>query len=551
MINLHCPQCGAEYELDDSLAGRRVECSECGHHFAVADAVDAIAPDAAPEEAQAPSPNAAKFDRAPSGCIVCPHCWKRFDYKDINYIARHVDLIGDPVLGPDAKQRFLPIRFSARGMAIDSKGMECPEMACPHCHLPIPESMLELPTSIFSIVGEQGTGKSYFLTTMIWNIRQLLPKFFEFNIHDVDSTFNATLNEYEKILFMSEHPDRIVALPKTGEQGSGFTDEILMDGFPVQLPKPFIFAINPMSGHPRYETGRKELERNIILYDNAGELFRPGSETVTNLGTNHLSFSDGIIFIYDPLMDNRMQVICDRNDPQFRQQTCNQLALFHEMAARIRKFSGLQAAEKYRRPLIVAIAKFDVLAQNMGMSPGIDDYLEYDAEKFEYSLNIQNITNVSFMLREQLLEIAPEFVAAVEGFSETVFFVPVSAFGCSPEVMEGGALGIVPEKIKPFWTEVPFLLHLYLHGMIPGVTTRPKDAVPIGHCKFTKDTIVFAFPGSGRRCELPSTYWGMSLYCKDERKYYQLPVPGDGRQVKSFKAAGLDEQIDVDFWSKQ
>ena len=185
------------------------------------------------------------------------------------------------------------------------------------------------------------------------------------------------------------------------------------------------------------------------------------------------------------------------------------------------------------------------------MNPEIGDYLEYDAAKFEYSLNIQNITNVSFMLREKLLEIAPEFVSAAEGFSETVYFVPVSAFGGSPEVMEGGALGIVPEKIKPFWTEVPFLLHLYLHGMIPGVITRPENTRPIEHCKFTCDTAVFSFPGSNRRCELPSIYWGMALYCEEDQNYYFLPVPDDGRGVKSFKAAALDEQIDVDFWNRQ
>jgi hypothetical protein len=319
----------------------------------------------------------------------------------------------------------------------------------------------------------------------------------------------------------------------------------------VQLPKPFIFAVSPMSGHPRFETGRKELERNIILYDNAGELFRPGSESVTNLGTNHLAYSDGIIFIYDPLMDARMQDICDRNDPQFRQQSCNQLALFHEMTARIRKFTNLQSTEKYRRPLIVAIAKFDVLAEHMDMFPEVSDYLEYDPKNFEYFLNIQNITNVSFMLREKLLEIAPEFVAAAEAFSETVYFVPVSAFGGSPQVMDGGgALGVVPEKLKPFWTEVPFLLHLYLHGQLPGVAPCPEDVKPIHHYKFTQDTIAFNFPGTDRRCELPGIYWGMALYCRETQSYYRVPVPGDGREVKSFKAADLDERIDVDFWSK-
>ena len=43
----------------------------------------------------------------------------------------------------------------------------------------------------------------------------------------------------------------------------------MMDGFAVDLPKPFVFALAPMQSHSRYDTGRKELERNVILYDNA------------------------------------------------------------------------------------------------------------------------------------------------------------------------------------------------------------------------------------------------------------------------------------------
>ena len=211
--------------------------------------------------------------------------------------------------------------------------------------------------------------------------------------------------------------------------------------------------------------------------------------------------------------------------------------------------------EKYRQPLIVAIAKFDVLQQGLGIVPGKDDYLYYDEDKLEYSLNLQNVTNMSFLLREKLLEIAPEFVSAVEGFSETVYFVPVSSFGCSPKVIGGNdgktALGIIPGEMKPFWTEVPFLLHLYLHGLIPGVNAMPENVLELERYKFSSDIVTFSFPGVKARYELPKIYWGTALYCKENGSYYRLPVPGNYSAARSCAASTLDEQIDTDFWNQQ
>ena len=571
MISISCPHCGSVYELADEWNGKRVECSICQTHFTInADSRTRIPPKSLMPVANT-SPS---YNQGPSTWITCPHCWKRFDFKDINYVSRHLDLIGDPVLGADAQRRFLPVKFSPKGMALDEKGMECPEMACPHCHLKIPEAVVDRPSSIFSIVGAPSSGKSYFLTTMLWQARKCLPRYFEFNIADVDSSFNSVINEYESLLFMNKHPEKLVALPKTELQGSGYTNQIMMNGFPVDLPKPFIFALTPMSGHPRYGKDRKELERNIILYDNAGEHFQPGHESVNNLATNHLAFSDGIIFVYDPLRDAKMQKFCDKSDPQFQQEAVNQLALFYEMAARVRKFSGLQASDKYRQPLIVAIAKFDVLRESLDLRPRDEDYLGYDDEKMEYSLNLQNITNMSFLLRERLLEISPEFVGAAEGFSETVYFIPVSSFGCSPQKLGGTphdislskdenevetneddsgkqALGIIPNVITPFWAEVPFLLHLYLHGLISAVIRPVEGAEPLEHFRFTNDSITFSFPGVPHRFELPRIYCGVSLYCRENDKYYTLPMPDNHPQGSSYQAASLDEQIDTDFWNRQ
>ncbi len=555
MIQIFCPECKTAYNVDEEILGKRVKCGMCSAYFTA----ELPTPEVAMPQPETTEPEpAANYTQGPGRLITCPHCWKHFDFRNINYISRHWDLIGDPVLGSDAQKRFLPIKFSANGMAIDEKGMECPEMACPYCHLKIPESMIELATSIFSIVGAPSSGKSYFLTTMLWQIRKCLPHYFDYNLTDVDSSFNSVLNEYESLLFMNNHPELPVSLPKTELQGSGYTNQIMMNGFPVDLPKPFIFALTPMPGHPRYERERKELERNIILYDNAGEHFQPGHESINNLATNHLAFSDGIIFVYDPLRDTHMHNFCKKDDPQFQQESTNQLALLYEMAARIRKFSNLAATEKYRQPLIVAIAKFDVLRKSLGLQPDNQDYLLYDEDKMQYSLNLQNITNMSFLLREKMLEIAPEFVAAAEGFSETVYFVPISSFGCSPQKIENPQqenssgkpiLGIIPNEIKPFWTEVPFLLHLYLHGLIPGSIQLPDGAVPLERCKFAGDSIIFAFPGSRHRCELPKIYWGTAVFCEENNKFYSLPEPGNYSRQKICKATSLNDQIDTGFWS--
>ena len=496
---------------------------------------------------------------AGSARILCPHCWKPFSLEEVCYISRHLDLLGDPILGPDAQLRFLPMRFSSRGLALDANGMECPEMACPYCHLKIPESLIDLPTSFFSIVGAPASGKSYFLTSMIWQIRKVLPQWFDFTIADTDATFNSVLNNYEKILFLNNNPDDYVALPKTELQGADFSNQILLDGISVDLPRPFIFNLSPMMTHPDYDTRRKVLERNIVLYDNAGEHFEPGRDSMTNLATIHLVHSDGIIFLYDPLKDARMMRDCSSDDPQISRggTGANQLALFHEMTGRIRKYAGLKATEKYEKPLVMVVPKYDAWKQSYDLNLEGMEFLSFDEESMRYSLNIQAVVSVSYLLRKRLLEISPEVVAAAEAFGNQVYFVPVSALGRIPEFDESREMiGIKPDHLKPLWAEVPFLLQLYLHNLIEGVEKPVEEAVEIKNFKFVHDTILFFVPGLARRQQLPRSYWGKTLYCNETRQYFRLPLPPEEESAVPRKdqagSGGLDEsnnQIDTAFWA--
>ena len=126
--------------------------------------------------------------------IVCPHCWHRFDVDEFLFIARHQSLIGDPVLGADAALRFLPSRFTPEGNAVDAAGMSCPDMACPRCHLRIPQAASEMPPLFLSIVGATASGKSYFLTSMTWELRNTLASNFAISFTDTDAVNNQILN---------------------------------------------------------------------------------------------------------------------------------------------------------------------------------------------------------------------------------------------------------------------------------------------------------------------------------------------------------------------
>ena len=109
---------------------------------------------------------------------TCPHCWHEFAPQDVLFVASHEDLRGDPRLGPDEMLRFRPSRFNAMGSAFDARNLACQDMACPRCHLPIPEVMLTAEPFFVSILGTPGCGKSFYLAALTWELRQLLPSRF-------------------------------------------------------------------------------------------------------------------------------------------------------------------------------------------------------------------------------------------------------------------------------------------------------------------------------------------------------------------------------------
>lgn len=156
--------------------------------------------------------------------ITCPHCWTGFAPEDSLWVSTHADLRGDPLLGPDFPQRFLPTRFTPDGDALDARGYTSQSLACPKCHLGIARPLLEMEPFFVSILGTPSCGKSFYLASLVWELRRLLPGEFGLKFGDADPTANLILSEYERSVFLNPKARSPVPLAhlirKTELQGS-------------------------------------------------------------------------------------------------------------------------------------------------------------------------------------------------------------------------------------------------------------------------------------------------------------------------------------------
>lgn len=392
------------------------------------------------------------------GRVICPHCWEEFSPEDILWVSEHPSLRNDVRLGQDEARRFLPDRFDLDGNAIDPGGSTCKRLACPNCHLLVPRANLELQPLFVSIVGSPACGKSYFLASMTWRLRKVLPQVFGLSFADADPMANALLNEYEEQQFHNSDQDALIKLAKTQEQGDLY-DEIRIDQQIVRLPRPFFFAIRPSTEHPNREQ-QVRASRVMCLYDNAGESFQPGKDTTGNQVTGHLTRSDSLLFLYDPTQDTRFREACRgvSQDPQVNESpvTTRQETILHEMTDRIRRHTRLPQHKKHSAQLIVVVTKCDA------WKPLLKTDLLHPWRKTLnasiHGLDLGYIKKVSNLVRDLLWKYSPELCSAAESFADDVLYVPTSATGHAPEKLPNGhGYGIRPRKIRPIWAEVPML----------------------------------------------------------------------------------------------
>jgi len=409
---------------------------------------------------------------------TCPHCWTSFRPEQSLFVSEHVELLGDPRLGSEAQCRFLPTRFNVQGDALDAKGFPCSQIACPQCHLAIPRACLELPPIFLSIFGAPGSGKSYYLAAMTWQLRSALPDRFQIGFADADPAMNRTLIEYEESLFVNPHSEELIPLGrlirKTETQGDLY-NAVAFGNQSVLYSRPFLFTLRPSGDHPAAQ-GPAGGARLVCLYDNAGESFQPGADTAAAPVTRHLAHSRALLFVFDPTQDGRFRKAAGIAGSA--SQLSRQEPILQEAAARVRRHAGLRQSEKHQRPLIVVLSKFDQWSRllNDDNPPEPLRTLSGSAGP-TFAIDVDQVEHRSRLVRAVLKRLCPEIVHAAEGFCEHVTYVPTSAVGYKTETDEAtGQSSIRPADTEPHWVTVPFLYALTstVGGFLPTARRRSQ-----------------------------------------------------------------------------
>ncbi len=510
-----------------SAAGRR--------HSEQTSSVKVLASAETPYPSSSPAATISRTAASGRQGIICPHCWHRFAVDEFLFIARHQSLIGDAVLGADSAKRFLPSRFTPEGNALDAEGMSCPDMACPRCHLRIPQAASEMPPLFLSIVGATASGKSYFLTSMTWDLRNTLLHNFAMSFTDTDAVNNQILNDFEETIFLHPDADELVALRKTELQGELY-NQVLMDNMLINLPRPFLFTVTPAEHHPQYEVVRESMSRTLVLYDNAGEHFEPGMDSVDNPTTQHLLHSDTIFFLFDPTKDVRFRKrLSGGLDPQLaaKARVQRQEIILTEMINRIKKYSGMRSSRKTAKTMIVLVSKFDVWKQLLDFDLPEEPWV-WEPKYNTCALDVPLIKNVSFALRHLLDRVCPEVVSTAEAFAGEVLYLPNSALGHSPEVNpDTGMVGIRPRDVAPFWVSVPMLYFFYERGFIPGMPGgRGAQAEVEASCTLSGDVYFVMLPGLTKPLQIPLSYAGYPLRCPGTDMWFTIPLSAAGGGVR-------------------
>lgn len=390
----------------------------------------------------------------------CPTCCASFTAGDMLSIATHPELKGDPVLGADEMQRFIPVNFDNEGFATDELGARCTEQACPACHHKLPPFFAQMTQHIFPIIGVTGSGKSYYLSTLVHELERRLPLEFGLPFRDADPAVNEPINDMRRRLFTAATPQEAY-IGKTHLSGRLY-QKIYRNGTPEHTPRPFIYTIN-----------KGKAVHSVVFYDSAGESFEPSVDRAGDCYTDYLKVADGLLFLFDPTTNPGFRALLSGvKDPQLEQslyppgrQTC----LLAELEKRLRTALNLPPGRKISTPLALIIGKSDCWQHLLGPEPLLPEIVDGQVSN-------NNVEANSARLRELLFRIAPQICVNAEAISDSVRYFATSSLGHAPTTFtdsQSGATLLAPQNahLNPTHVTDPLIWML---------STRAPELLPPG-----------------------------------------------------------------------
>lgn len=223
---------------------------------------------------------------------ICPFCFYTFSPSEIRFRCMNPNCPGispDPeyatargygavrmgrVLAPARK--LLSAGFPHE-VICDDCGIVSRTPLCPECHFELPPDIGQIDQRIIAIIGGRATGKSHYIASLIYRLRQETGQKFHFSVRMLgENTQERWIRDFYTPLFVHK-----TVLPPTPPAA--------VDS---RVKVPLIFRIT-------FEEAEYKRALNISFFDSAGEDMT--SLTMMSIQNRYISHADGIIFLLDPL----------------------------------------------------------------------------------------------------------------------------------------------------------------------------------------------------------------------------------------------------------
>ena len=396
----------------------------------------------------------------------------------------------DPVAAADhnANIRYLPSRFSLKGIPLDPSGTESLYLACPNCHLLLSRANLIAKPLFVSVVGAPRAGKTFLLTAAT---KLLVPtwKHLGFSFSDASTIENRVLREHAQRLF--EPPDArapIDSLLSTDPVSPANSILVRLRGEQKRLLKPFQFHLKQVKHLPQYP-GLVVQDRVVAFYDNPGQDHLPGAREGMD-SIRHIAEAKVVIFVLNPLGEKRLRDRCDQTHPLVRNPPADEVRsqagqdlVLAEFIDRVKTLKGLRPNAALDARVVVVVSKADVFPDMYDLiraAPSADADRRLPASEW---IDDKRMNDVSDEAMIRLKRHWPEFVSRVtraDKENQPLVF-PVSMV--SPEAAKRaaeatGKFVLTGEMIKPRWMDVPMRWSIWhsldeFHGIKP---SNPSSA---------------------------------------------------------------------------
>ena len=331
--------------------------------------------------------------------VICPYCFNKIDLKKVDMrCARKT------CLDAGTTNRHLIPRHLAK---VDRNGYgECDichtsthTFVCSECHKDLPDTIMQSETKIISIVGAKGSGKSYFVATLL---RKMDEGLFS-KINYAATRFPPGNRE----LYNSRYKDSLeqrIPLTSTNRDNS-----------------PILIQLTYMNAQ------KKKIDHTYSFFDEAGESFVSEADLATI--TPYISHSEAIIILLDPRQIEKVNMEISAVFPNLPaieatryEDTINNVADVLYSNLRLNK------KKKIKIPLCVAFSKWDLLIRTPNLLPG--DFIVSNPSLAPIrGFDPNMVENASAEIRSLLNEWDPNFLVTVENKFETVRYFGFSAWG--------------------------------------------------------------------------------------------------------------------------